>query len=97
MKKPYSDYVRHCMTYYIENTQKIFYTEVDKANWEAVDEALKQFSRDEVNILMFIYRQRSCTMREAIDKALFGSDMKRNRVWGMITRLEEQIASKRGL
>lgn len=97
MKKPYSDYAAHCIRYYLAHPDGDFRDGVDKANWYSVHEALKAFNNDEVNIIAFIYRQRDCSMQEAVDRAMYASDMKRNRVWTIISKLESEIASKRGL
>ena len=97
MKKAYSDYVAHCMRYYLSHPDGDFRDGIDKANWYSVDEALKIFNSDEKNIIAFIYRQKDCNMQEAIDRASYGSDMKPNRIWAMINRLEAEVASKRGL
>ena len=97
MKKPYSDYVRYIVYQYLKTELSECTDETAKANWLAVDEALKGFTQPEVSILKFIYRQEKCSMHEAIDRAIFGSDMRRNHVWSIINRLEVEIASKRGL
>lgn len=97
MKSYYSDYVRHCMKYYIAHPDGDFQNGIDKANWHACDEALKKFSDIDKNMLLYIYRQNGCTMREAIDRGLYGSDMRPNYVWRIIGQLEKEIASKRGL
>lgn len=92
----YSDYVRHCMTFYARFEQPTFCTDIDKENWLACDNALKRFSIEDRKVLLEIYRD-SSTLSDSIYEACNTLGITKDRVWKLINDLERKVALERKL
>lgn len=92
----YSDYVGHCMRFYSRYQNPNFKNTVELSNWQACEAALRNFRRDEVEILTDIYKSRN-PITESISRISEMKGIKVDNVWEMLTRLEYDVAYLRGL
>ncbi len=92
----YSEYVTHCMRFYARHPDPRFKTDADKKNWLACDNALKQFTPDEKDILVTIYREGD-TIPDNVYEVSKKRGIKQDRVWSLIGDMERKIAKRRGL
>ena len=102
MKPYYSEYVRHCLRYYIMTLDEgkgghpIFKTEVDKANWSVCHNVLKDYSEKDMEIIAYIYRPGD-TIADKIYLLSKTKQVTQDRLWGLVNTTERKIAKKRGL
>lgn len=96
MKTYYSDYAQHCMRFYARHPRPKFHSDADKKNWFACENALKEFSDSEKDILLFIYREGD-TVPDNIYRVSVDRNIKQDKVWALINKLEQRIAKRRGL
>ena len=102
MKPYYSEYVRHCLRYYIKTLDEglgghpIFKTEADKANWSACYQVLKDYSDANMDIIAEIYRPGD-TIADKIYQLAKVKRVQQDNIWGLINATERKIAKKRGL
>ena len=96
-KKFYSDYAGHCMRFYARYTEKPdFNTDADRENWYACEAALREFSPEERDYLIAIYRERDTTA-DNIYQVAKKNDIDQKTLWHLSKRLESLIAKRRGL
>lgn len=102
MRPYYSEFVRHCLRYYVKTLDEgmgghpIFRSEADKANWSACYEVLKDYSQLNMEIVAEIYRPGDTIA----DKIYMLSNTKRvpqDTIWNLVNATERKIAKKRGL
>lgn len=97
MRTPnYTYYVTQCMKYYTNNDESRVRTEVERQNWKSCEEALKQYSRDDREALLTIYRNND-TISNSICKLANNSNYTQDYLWKKVRDLEKQIAVIRGL
>lgn len=102
MKPYYSEYVRHCLRYYIKTQDEgcgghpIFKTDSDKANWSACYHVLKDYSQSNLDIIFEIYRPGD-TIADKIYLLAKNMRINQDKIWTLINNTERKIAKKRGL
>ncbi len=102
MKPFYSDFVRHCLRYYVKTLDEghgghpIFKGEADKANWSACFRVLKDYSQDDIDIISEIYRPGD-TIADKIYLLAKTKHVPQDTIWNLINTTERKIAKKRGL
>ena len=102
MKPYYSEYVRHCLRYYIMTLDEgkgglpIFKSEIDKANWAACYHVLKYYDEQDMDIIAEIYRPGD-TIADKIYQMAKSMGVNQDKIWGLINATERKIAKKRGL
>ena len=102
MKPYYSEYVRHCLRYYIKTLDEgkgghpIFKSEVDKVNWSACYEVLKDYSVNDVETIAHIYRPGD-TISDKIYLLSKEKRVSQDTLWNLINTVERKIAKQRGL
>ena len=102
MKPFYSDFVRHCLRYYVKTLDEghdgrpIFNGEADKANWSACFRVLKEYSQDDIDIISEIYRQRG-NIDDSVYLVARAKRVPPGAIWNLINATERKIAKKRGL
>lgn len=96
MRTFYSEYVQHCMRFYARHPHPKFRSEVDKQNWNACERALKEFTDEERDILLTIYRGVD-TIPDNIRNLATSREIKQDSVWNLLNKLERRIAKTRGL
>ena len=102
MKPYYSEYVRHCLRYYIKTWDEapgcvpVFKSDVDKANWCACYYVLKDYSQSNLDTVAEIYRPGD-TIADKIYQMAKDRGVHQDTIWGLINATERKIAKKRGL
>ena len=102
MKPYYSEYVRHCLRYYIKTLDEgkgghpIFNSEAEKANWSACYHVLKDYSQDNMDIIAEIYRPGD-TIADKIYLLAKNKGVSQDSIWMLINSVERKVAKKRGL
>ena len=102
MRPYYSEYVRHCLRYFIKTLDEgqgghpIFKTDADKANWSACYYVLKDYSDSNMEIIAEIYRPGD-TIADKIYLLAKTKRVPQDTIWGLINTTERKIAKKRGL
>ena len=102
MKPYYSEYVRHCLRYYVKTWDEApgclpaFKSNVDKANWSACYYVLKDYSQSNLDTVMEIYRPGD-TIPDKIYLLAKTKGVSQDRFWSLINITERKIAKKRGL
>ena len=102
MKPYYSEYVRHCLRYYIKTQDEglgghpIFKTELDKVNWSACYHVLKSYSEKDMEIIAEVYRPGD-TIADKIYVIAKNLRVNQDKLWNLINATERKIAKKRGL
>ena len=102
LKPYYSEFVRHCLRYYIKTLDEgkgghpVFKSDADKANWSACYHVLKDYSEADMDVIAYLYRPGDTIP----DKIYLLSNTKRipqDTFWSLVNNLERRIAKKRGL
>ena len=102
MRPYYSEYVRHCLLYYVKTQDEgkgghpIFNSDVDRENWSACYSVLKHYPKENMDIIMEIYRPGDTTADKiyAMAKA---RGVTQGRYWNLVNLTERKIAKRRGL
>ena len=96
MRTHYSIYTQHCMRFYTRYPSPIFGSEADEKDWKACEDALKDFSPYQVDILTTVYREND-TLMNNIRKVSIARNIDQDKIWKLVSELEKRIAEKRGL
>ena len=98
MTRPfYSEYVRHALRFYTRNLSRPnFKTEVDKNNWQACFNVIKEYSDTDRNIIVLVYGGYD-TLSDNVYETAKKYSMNQAIIWDMMKDLERKIARKRGL
>lgn len=102
MKPYYAEFVRHCLRYYIKTLDEgkgghpVFRSDVDRENWSACYNVLKDYSPENMDIISEIYRPGD-TIPDKIYQLAKTKGVSHDRFWGLINTIERKIAKKRGL
>lgn len=102
MKPYYSEYVAHCLRYYIKTLDEglgghpIFKSEADKANWNACCCVLKNYSEDDMELISYIYRPGD-TIPDKIYTLAKSKGVPQDTIWSLINTVERRVAKRRGL
>ena len=102
MKPFYSEFVRHCLRYYVKTQDEgygghhIFKSDADKANWSACYYVLKDYSQKDMDIIAEIYRPGD-TIADKIYLLAKTKQVPQDTIWNLINTTERKIAKKRGL
>lgn len=92
----YSQYVDHCLRFYVRHSNPKFYRESDKNNWIACDTALKEFSDNEKEIFFIIYKDGN-VLSDNIYHVARCKGVSQDVIWKSVNELRCKIAKKRGL
>ena len=93
----YTDYVRHCLRFYISHRQMTeFKTPADEANWKAVDGVFKALPAEQQKIVEDIY---SCkdNFALAVSVTAIKHGKSEDEVRIITRQVEKQIATARSL
>ena len=102
MKAYYSEFVRHCLRYYVKTLDEgkgghpIFKSDADKANWSACHHVLKDYNQDNMDVICEIYRPGD-TIADKIYLLAKSKGISQDTIWGLINGIERKVAKKRGL
>ena len=98
INKPcYTEYVRHAMRFYSRyGTRTRFNNEVDKSNWFACHNVLKNYSSRDKDILVYVYGGLDTTADNVYAMAN-KYHLHQNIIWDMMKEYERKVAIERGL
>jgi hypothetical protein len=102
LRRYYSEYVRHCLAYYIKTQDEcdgghpVFKNDVDRANWSACYHILKDYSEEDMITIAHIYRPGD-TIADKIYQLAKSKRVSQDVIWGLVNNIERKIAKKRGL
>lgn len=92
----YSEYVNHCLRFYARHENPKFRSDADKHNWKACDNALKSFSDNDREMLLYIYREGD-TVPDNIYQLAKERNVSQDSLWKLVNEIERKVAKKRGL
>lgn len=99
MKKYYSEYIRHCLRFYVMTLESVhkpsFVRESDKENWMACHSIMSHLPPEQVEKVKYLYRPGSALTDNIY--MLSANEKDRRSLWEMIENLEKSIAKRRGL
>lgn len=96
MRTFYSEYVNHCLRFYVRHPNPKFHSAADKNNWLACKDALVGFTDKERDLLTTIYREGD-TVADSVYQTAKLNGMKQDTVWKLVNELERKVAKRRGL
>lgn len=102
MKPHYSDFVRHCLRYYVKTLDEgkgglpVFRNDAERANWSACYNVLKDYSDNDLDIICQIYRPGDTTADKiyVLSKSRY---VPQDTIWALINTVERKVAKQRGL
>lgn len=92
----YTDFVNHCLKFYARYPYPTFKNDVDKKNWKACHNVLRNLPDQERNIILYIFSSGDTTadmMYEISNKEHINQDY----LYKMLANVQYKIAKKRGL
>lgn len=93
----YSAYIEHCMRFYARYSKpNHFRSDADKKNWIACENALNEFSDEDRERLLSIYRDGD-TIPDNVYQLSKKEKINQDTIWKLIGELERKIAKRRGL
>lgn len=102
MKPYYSEFVRHCLRYYIKTLDEgkggcpIFRSDADRDNWKACHYALRNYSEADIDLISHLYRPGD-TLPDKIYLLAKSTGKSQDYYWNLVTATERKIAKMRGL
>ena len=105
MKPYYSDYTKHMMRFYAKTAKEentlhpvggTFRSDIDKANWKICSSALKKYPDKKISVIMDAYTHND-SMSESIVEVAKIYNMHKEVIWDWISKLEHDLAKRRGL
>ncbi|GHV47022.1 hypothetical protein FACS189499_03670 [Clostridia bacterium] len=97
MRTYYSEFVKHCMTFYTQYPYPCFRSDADKKNWFACDNALKNVKAETRDIILDVYLERRENFSESVSHVAKLEKMNVNSLWKIVEDFERIVAKKRGL
>ena len=96
-KQCYTDYVKRAICFYSRYLNKShFRNDVDKSNWFACHNVLKDYSDRDKDILIYVYGAFD-TVADNVYAMANKYHINQNDIWNMMTELERKVAVERGL
>lgn len=96
MRTFYSEYVRHCLRFYVRHPAPFFDNDADKQNWKACESALDGFTDKEKELLVAVYTEND-TIFDNVCKVSTENNVKQDTLWSLINKLEQRVAKRRNL
>lgn len=102
MKPYYSEFVRHCLRFYIKTLDEgkggcpVFRNEAERENWRACHNVLKGYSENDMDTISHIYRPGD-TVPDKIYELSMSRRVSQDTIWHLINTTERKIAQERGL
>ena len=95
MAKSYlSDYIQHCMSFYIKYRDPVFDTKIDELNWNACNNALSTLSVFTKDLIFELYKD---TSRDNVIRLATENNKSESDMWKLLRAIEKRIARERGL
>ncbi len=86
----YTEYVSHCLRFYVRHLNPKFKSDVDKYNWVACDRALNAFSDSDREALIEVYREGD-TVANSVYRLAKSRGIKQEIIWNLIKELERKV------
>lgn len=100
VKRYYSEYVRHCLRFYVmtlnAGSSLEFKTAVDKANWTACHTVVSNLNPYDAEVVKELYGPGD-TLPDKIYNLSKVKSTSQDHWWNLVTYLEYKIAQERGL
>ena len=102
MKPHYSEFVRHCLRYYVltldegKGDHPVFKSNAEKENWRACYTVLKDYSEGDMEIISHLYRPGD-TVPDKIHQLSALKRIPQDTIWHLVSTTERKVAQKRGL
>lgn len=97
-KSYYSDYAKHCLRFYVRHPNPRFHSMCDRRDWESAEGALHALSAEDRDFLMEVYRAKGGKFEDRAKEIAERMDYRpKNRIWKTISRIERDVAKRRGL
>lgn len=96
MRTFYSEYVQHCMRFYVRHPSPKFKSDADKQNWKACESALEGFTDKEQTLLIAVYTENN-TIPDNVYQVSTENNVKQDTLWKLINELERRVAKRRNL
>ena len=98
IEKPcYADYVKHALRFYSRHLDVvIFKNEVTKSNWLACHNVLRDYSRRDRDILVYVYGEFD-TLADNVYTIANKYKINQHSIWDMMKEVEKKVAIERGL
>ena len=100
MKKHYSDYVRHCLRFYITTlnvgTAPKFKTAIDRTNWMCCQSVMETIGQQDLEFAKELYSPGD-TVPDKVYALAKAHRMSQAYLWSLMDDIEYKIAQKRGL
>ena len=102
MKPHYSEFVRHCIRYYVLTLDEgkgglpHFRTDAERDNWKACYQVLKDYSTRDMDTISQLYRPGD-TLPDKIYAIAKAGQISQNSLWNLVSDTEKKIAKERGL
>lgn len=102
MRPYYTEFVRHCLRYYVKTLDEgkgghpIFNSEAERENWRACHNVLQNLSERDMDIISHLYRPGD-TIPDKIYELSKSMGILQDTIWSLVNRVERGIAKMRGL
>lgn len=100
MRKYYTEYVRHCLRFYVMTLDvgscPKFNTEPDKNNWVACHQAVTNTDPQTLEMIKEVYSQGD-TIPDKVYQLSKEMRISQDSIWNIINKLERTVAKNRGL
>lgn len=96
MRTFYSEYVQHCMRFYVKHPSPKFKSDADKQNWKACESALDGFTDKEQTLLIAVYTEND-TIPDNVYKVSTENNVTQDALWSLLNKLERRVAKRRNL
>ena len=100
MRKHYSEYVRHCLRFYIATlevgTAPKFKTAADRTNWLCCRYVVENLDQNDLDFVKQLYSPGD-TVPDKVYALAKEHKMSQSYLWSLMDDLEYKIAKKRGL
>lgn len=96
MRKYYSEFVGHCVRFYVRNlTIKYYRSKADELNYLAVKDCFEELSAEDKDIITecFIAKDFPAQVKEVAKR----NALTESKVWEKIGDFEESVAKRRGI
>ena len=102
MKPYYSEFVRHCLRFYIKTIDEgkggcpIFRSDAERENWKACHHVFQRYSESNQNLITQLYRTGD-TIPDKIYLLSKTQQMQQESLWALVNNVERKVARERGL
>lgn len=96
-KRFYSDYVNHCLRFYVRHPFPKYHSFADKENWITCDNVLNNFSDKDRSLLLAVYSTETDNLADSVSQVSQDRNVRQEVIWKVVNELERKVAKRRGL